>query len=111
MVKKHGFRLKGRIFMTIGEKIKERREELGLSLEELAEMTRIGHMPEVETGELDLNIDDVACICESLELSADYLVGLNTNFSHRLNKLITELQKISEILERLYPIDKEKNAK
>lgn len=65
--------------MNIGEKIKQRRIELGWSQRELAK--RLGYanhttLTKIESGKVDLNQSKVALFAEVLRTTPAYLIGL-----------------------------------
>ena len=64
--------------MTIGDRIRMRREELGLTQKELAE--RLGYktkssITKIEAGDSNLPITKVAKIAKALEVTESYLMG------------------------------------
>ncbi|MFA5037736.1 MAG: helix-turn-helix transcriptional regulator [Candidatus Izemoplasmatales bacterium] len=61
-------------------RLKEIREEKGLSQRELARMTKIGNdqISRYESGQ-KMNEDVIREICIALDVKADYLLGLNQN--------------------------------
>lgn len=63
--------------MTIGKKIKLRRELLGLSQKELAEQTRIGqsYISELENGKYQPTAPVIVELAKALKCSADYLIS------------------------------------
>lgn len=65
--------------MTLGYKIKSRREELGLTQPELAEKTLLsqGYISRVERGTLSPTAPAVAAFAKALSISADELLGIN----------------------------------
>lgn len=80
--------------MTVGDRIRQRRKELGLSQEELA--NRLGNKSRasvctVETGKEDLTMDRIRKYAEALECEPGYLTGW-----------ISEEQAHKRILEAYY---------
>lgn len=64
--------------MTTGERIKERRKELGMTQHDLAKKSRvnencIGHY---ENGRCEPKLDSARCLAVALGVSIDYLAGL-----------------------------------
>lgn len=64
--------------MTIGERIKNRRIELGMTQQELAE--KIGYkgktaISKIEAGERDLRQGKIKPIAEALETTTEYIMG------------------------------------
>lgn len=66
------------IYMTIGERIKARRQELGLTQRDLAK--RMGYtdhttITRAEAGKVDLPLSRVSQFAEALRVSPSYLMG------------------------------------
>ncbi len=61
-----------------GQRIKEIRQEKGLTQSQLAEMlsTTQSTVGKYEREEIQLTVDTIIKICKVLEVSADYLLGL-----------------------------------
>lgn len=70
--------------LTIGEKIRNLREEKELNQTELGK--RLGmtqrKLSYIECGKCEPNIDDLKAICTFFDISADYLLGLPRNLKH-----------------------------
>ncbi len=60
------------------ERLKELREEKGLSQTQLAKLTKISQptITRWENGERTPNIDSIITLCHFFNVSADYLIGL-----------------------------------
>ena len=65
--------------MTLGNKIKKRREELGLSQTELAEMTNISQpgISRLEKGRYVPSSPVIVVLAKALRMSTDELLGVN----------------------------------
>lgn len=61
-----------------GERIKELRKEKGLTQTQFAKLinTTQKNISKYELEQLDLNTDTIILICKTLNVSADYLLGL-----------------------------------
>lgn len=68
-------------YKDLGERIKQARKQAGLSQVELADLTKISysHMSDIETGKKKIGLDKFMRICESLDVSADSLLRINTH--------------------------------
>ena len=64
--------------MSIGERLKKRRETLGISQEELAHKanTSVEEIEKFEYGEYDKDMQDLKSLSEILNVSADEIIGL-----------------------------------
>lgn len=63
--------------MTINEKIKQKRNEHGLSQYELAEKIKIlnqSQISKIEHGNRNVNIEDLICIAKALDVSVNELI-------------------------------------
>ena len=65
--------------MTLGNKIKKRRKELGLSQTELAEMTNISQpgISRLENGRYVPSSPVIVVLAKALRMSTDELLGVN----------------------------------
>lgn len=86
--------------MTIGEKIRRRREELELTQKEVAaylEMNQPSYS-KIEKGIQDLNTTQLRRVCEFLRLDPRYLLGLieDTTVTPRDKRLLAEIKEIIE---------------
>lgn len=64
--------------MTVGERIKARRKELGMTQHELAMKSRVHEnaISAYELGRCDPKLDSARCLAVALGVSLDYLAGL-----------------------------------
>lgn len=71
-------RFKTKILNMYGQRIKEIRQEKGLTQSQLAEMlsTTQSTVGKYEREEIQLTVDTIIKICKVFEVSADYLLGL-----------------------------------
>lgn len=65
-------------YAVIGERVRIRRKALGITQEKLAEMVDvstsfIGH---IERGTRKLSVETLFKVCKALDISADFLLGL-----------------------------------
>lgn len=81
-------------YVAMGAKIKAARKELHLTQEQFAEIAGIsasfiGH---IERGSRVASIETLCAICEALQVSADYLIGLSEDAAIKpiLNDLTPE---------------------
>ena len=65
--------------MTLGNKVKKRREELGISQSELAEMTKISQpgISRLENGRYTQSSPLVVVLAKALKISTDELLGMD----------------------------------
>lgn len=68
--------------MTFGERLKERRKELGMTQLDLVKKSRvspncIGHY---ENDRCEPTLDSARCLAQALGVSLDYLAGLTNNY-------------------------------
>lgn len=64
--------------MSVGKRIKERREALGLSQTDLARLTGYADktgISKIETGDRCLNVEKIRAFAEALDVSIFYLIG------------------------------------
>lgn len=63
----------------MGSRIREAREKLGYTREQLAEMAHISprFYYDIEAGRKGVSIETLKYICESLEVTADHLLDIN----------------------------------
>ena len=67
------------IFMTFGQKVKNRRKELGMTQEELAERTQLrqNYISRVECNKFEPTATVIMVLAKALTISADELLGMN----------------------------------
>jgi transcriptional regulator with XRE-family HTH domain len=68
-------KMSGRVERVIGCKIRDRREELGWSRDDLAAIAKIdsGSLKSVESGEKRASMDDLVAICAALDVPMENL--------------------------------------
>ena len=72
-----------RLKTEIGDRIKRRRKELGYTRDDVSKMTglAVSTITFQEQGRSAPNLDTLLLLCEALEVSSDYIIGLrNLNF-------------------------------
>lgn len=81
--------------MELYKRIKQRREELGMSQDELAK--KLGYksrstIAKIEKGENDITQSKIAAFAEALQTTPSYLMGwdLNSEISLRIDKLLSD---------------------
>lgn len=82
--------------MTIGQRIKQRREELGLSQQELA--TRLGYKSKVSISNAENDRDDMTTTrvqkyAKALETTSAYLMGWEKGVDFKVDDMATVEQK------------------
>lgn len=67
------------VFMTLGQKLKKRREELGFTQPELAEKTNLkqNYISRVENNKFEPTATAIVTLAKALGMSADELLGMN----------------------------------
>ena len=92
--------------VEFGQRIKEERNRLGLTQEELAEQLNIGtvHVYNIESGRKGCSIDLLLEFAELFEVSTDYLLtgrgNMNADIREHLQGAIDELEVLLQGLER-----------
>ena len=69
--------------VTVGNRIKKARERLGITQENISEQMNVGpqHISDIERGTVGISIDMLMKICETLDVTADYvLFGNETEY-------------------------------
>lgn len=103
---------KKEIQAILGARVKLRRKEKKLTREQLAEKIDVSvrFLADVESGAVGVSLATLKELCEALELSADYLLGMDTEphkseyvgALHRLLRIPTEhLHGVEAILDEL----------
>lgn len=84
--------------LTVGEFVKRRRIELNLTQAELAEKINSDtcYISRVETGARKPTVDNLAALANALEVSSDYLLGLNSNIV--LHEHVSDMEKVLQSL-------------
>lgn len=85
-------------FITLGNRIKLRRKELGITQLKLAELLNISnnHMSAIENGHDKTTLEKLIEICEILETTPDFLI---LGITHSINipqNIVAKLQLCSE---------------
>lgn len=98
--------------MSIGERIKARREKLGLSQEELAH--RIGYKSKSSINKIELDVQQlrqskIKQVADALETTTDYIMGWSENAETRERRSEDEETLISSYRE-LNPANKKKSV-
>lgn len=89
---------------TVGDRIREIREELGLTLDKLAEKTGIskGFLSDVETGKRDISSEYLLKIADVMGASLDYLLrGENSASTSARQKPVEIPSELSEAAQQL----------
>lgn len=104
--------------MTIGERIKKRRLELGMSQEELARKIGYSHKTaicKIEAGQRKLKGDVISKLAKALDITPSYLIGWNkedddTTINDRLLARYRELDDLDQaMVRRLLKCDEDFN--
>lgn len=85
-------------YVLVGQKIKEKRNKLGLTQEKLAEKCNlsVGYIAHIERGSKSLSLETAVKISHVLNVSIDYLIMDEIQEQDRiLNSLETELNSLS----------------
>lgn len=90
--------------MSIGQRIKSRREELGMSQEELAH--RIGYKSKSSINKIELDIQQlrqskIKQIADALETTTDYIMG----WSEKKNDEPKEKRDVTDLIKNQYGSD------
>lgn len=83
-------------YIRMGKRIMERRKELHLTQEALAEQTGISasFMGHIERGSRIASLDTLLALCIALDVSMDYIIGrTDTGFAKALPDTLTEDQR------------------
>jgi transcriptional regulator with XRE-family HTH domain len=89
---------------SVGDRIREIREELGLTLDKLADKTGIskGFLSDVETGKRDISSEYLLKIADAVGASLDYLLrGENSTSSSTRQKAVEIPSELSEAAQQL----------
>ena len=67
--------------LSFGEKIRNLREDADLNQTQLGEKTGMTQrkISYIERGDCEPSLDDIIALCRFFHVSADYLLGLDTN--------------------------------
>ena len=103
--------------MKIGERIKQRRQELEWSQRELADRMGYNHstITRIETGKIDISQSRVVQFSEVLGVSIAYLMGWQSEEEEKKNDFIADAvlkmrtdSLFMSVVENLYKLDGEK---
>ena len=89
---------------TIGERIRDRRELLGLSQEELAKMigyTSRSSINKIETGVQQLRQSKIKAIADALDTNVNYILGIDSNSDKYKNYLDSYMERIKKIISEM----------
>lgn len=89
---------------TIGERIRDRRELLGLSQEELAKMigyTSRSSINKIETGVQQLRQSKIKAIADALDTNVNYILGIDSNSDKYKNYLDSYMEGIKKIISEM----------
>ena len=89
---------------SVGDRIREIREELGLTLDKLADKTGIskGFLSDVETGKRDISSEYLLKIADVMGASLDYLLrGENSTSTGARQKAVEIPRELSEAAQQL----------
>lgn len=89
---------------SVGDRIREIREELGLTLDKLADRTGIskGFLSDVETGKRDISSEYLLKIADAMSASLDYLLrGENSTSGSTRQKPVEIPSELSEAAQQL----------
>lgn len=89
---------------TIGERIRDRRESLGLSQEELAKMigyTSRSSINKIETGVQQLRQSKIKAIADALDTNVNYILGIDSNSDKYKNYLDSYMERIKKIISEM----------
>lgn len=89
--------------IEFGKRIQESRKKAGFTQEQLADLMGVDrtHITKIEGGTRACSIDFLAELTSALSVSADYLLtgtAGSSGIKEGLNKVITELQKITDVI-------------
>jgi transcriptional regulator with XRE-family HTH domain len=89
---------------TIGERIRDRRELLGLSQEELAKMigyTSRSSINKIETGVQQLRQSKIKAIADALDTNVNYILGIDSNSDKYKSYLDSYMERIKKIISEM----------
>jgi len=70
--------------LTFGEKVKALREDLDLNQTQLGEAINVTQrkISYIECGKFEPSLEDIVALCNFFKVSADYLLGVPTNYKN-----------------------------
>jgi len=103
--------------MSVGERIKNRRIELGISQTQLAKVAELtpAAISQFEAGSRKPSFDAISNLASALNVSTDYLVGNHNNVGDEYAEMIRNIMGFSEENKKLmfefYEFVKQKDSK
>ena len=96
--------------MTVGERIKQRRLELGLSQDELAK--KVGYksrssINKIETGAQQLRQSKIKAVADALDTTVNYILGIDTKADSQKDYLDNYMDQIKDIISEMDDAQKE----
>ncbi|MBQ7760544.1 MAG: helix-turn-helix transcriptional regulator [Clostridia bacterium] len=87
--------MKKDINIILGERIKARRKDVRLTREQLAEKINVSvrFLADVESGKVGVSLSTLKMLCDTLNVSADYLLGVSEHIDVGAS-LIKKIEKL-----------------
>ncbi len=84
--------------LTLGDLVRKRRIELNLTQAELAEIMNVDscYISRIETGARKPNLDSLKSFANALNVSSDYLLGIESNIF--LHNCVSDMEKVLQNL-------------
>ena len=95
---------------TIGDRIRNRREFLGLSQEDLARMigyTSRSSINKIETGAQQLRQSKIKAVADALDTTVNYILGIDTKADSQKDYLDNYMDQIKDIISEMDDAQKE----
>jgi transcriptional regulator with XRE-family HTH domain len=95
---------------TIGDRIRNRRELLGLSQEDLARMigyTSRSSINKIETGAQQLRQSKIKAVADALDTTVNYILGIDTKADSQKDYLDNYMDQIKDIISEMDDAQKE----
>ncbi|MFI3165921.1 MAG: helix-turn-helix domain-containing protein [Bacillota bacterium] len=91
------------LHIILGQRIRVARNEQKFTREKLAEKINVSprFLAEVESGKVGVSIVTLQNICNTLDVSSDYLLGLNDTKAEQIDILLKQLLKVEK---KYYPL-------
>lgn len=99
---------------TIGDRIRNRRELLGLSQEDLARMigyTSRSSINKIETGAQQLRQSKIKAIADALDTTVNYILGIDNKADKQKDYLDKYMEQIKDIISEMDDTQKENALK
>lgn len=99
---------------TIGDRIRNRRELLGLSQEDLARMigyTSRSSINKIETGAQQLRQSKIKAIADALDTTVNYILGIDNKADKQKDYLDKYMEQIKDIISEMDDAQKENALK